>query len=128
MGTLCWARMQCYLGTVGKEAWRRGGQALVSLRSWVPGLTSSSSSPSPSCSASASRFGQAAATSRGLHFDVEDNSQVDHLFKKMNRKLNMEGVLLEARIRTWHTKKSDQKNHRPAEDGQAVGKKGGGPK
>merc|ERR1739848_411445 len=109
MGTLCWARMQCYLGTVGKEAWRRGGQALVSLRSWVPGLTSSSSSPSPSCSASASRFGQAAATSRGLHFDVEDNSQVDHVFKKMNRKLNMEGVLLEARIRTWHTKKSDQK-------------------
>ena len=48
-------------------------------------------------------------TARSVHFDVDDNSQVDHVFKKLNRKLNMEGVLLEARIRTWHTKKSDQK-------------------
>lgn len=55
-------------------------------------------------------FGQATTTQvRGIQFDIEDNSQVEFAMKKMNRKLNMEGILLEARIRERHTKKSDQK-------------------
>uniref|UniRef100_A0A7S2Z7D5 Mitochondrial ribosomal protein S21 n=1 Tax=Chloropicon laureae TaxID=464258 RepID=A0A7S2Z7D5_9CHLO len=53
--------------------------------------------------------GGAAAARRTVFFDVDDNSQVDHAFKKLNRKLNMEGVLLESRIRTRHTKKCEQK-------------------
>ena len=50
-----------------------------------------------------------AQQTRGIQFDIEDNSQVEFAMKKMNRKLNMEGIPLEARIRERHTKKSDQK-------------------
>ncbi|QDZ20791.1 ribosomal protein S21 [Chloropicon primus] len=89
-----------YLAALSKEVLRRGTGRGWSVARWnpaaaqsAPGAMGTSTAPFP----------------RSLHFDVEDNSQVDHVFKKMNRKLNMEGILLEARIRTWHTKKSDQK-------------------
>ncbi len=46
---------------------------------------------------------------RSIYVEVEDNSEIDFCFKKLTRKLNQEGVLLESRIRSRHTKKSDQK-------------------
>lgn len=86
------ALLQC-AGILGRALRSRGATALV-------GGQATKFSPTPAV---------AADPRRPLHFDVEDNSKVDHMFKRLNRKLNMEGVLLEKRIRARHTKKSDQK-------------------
>jgi ribosomal protein S21 len=75
----------------------------LSLKSWRPASASLGSSSSTSSSS------QQLQQTRSIQFDIEDNSQVEFAMKKMNRKLNMEGILLEARIRERHTKKSDQK-------------------
>ena len=84
------------LARLGKDLVRAGCGTLAGARELTRSAAAATATPTTTAA-------------RSVHFDVDENSQVDHVFKKLNRKLNMEGVLLEARIRTWHTKKSDQK-------------------
>ncbi len=86
--------------SLGDQLVRR---AVVGACGVAPGAPASFS-PVPAAAAAAG-----AGARRTVFFDVDDNSQVDHAFKKLNRKLNMEGVLLESRIRTRHTKSCEQK-------------------